>query len=100
MEAERVSHIDMTPDDLLAANMAALGIVEGPRNTTADRVLEAYTAYIAEHKRAPKATDIAPLVGTSVSSVRAACGQLANEGRMLRYVDRATGQNAYIPKVV
>lgn len=100
MEADRVSMIDLTPDDVIAANMAALGLAENMKRPMSDRVLEAFKAYIEEHKRIPRSTEIAALVDSSVTSVRTACRVLADEGRMLRFVDKATGQNAYIPKVV
>lgn len=98
VEAERSLTIDLTEADVIAANFAALGIANESKIATPDRVLEAYTAHIAEHKRVPTAPEIAKALGLSVTSVRNWCRELAADGKMLRFQAKS-GQWAYMPKV-
>jgi hypothetical protein len=101
MEDERRGEIGLTPDDVLAANMAALGIQgQGKTNPRHEIILGAFVSFIAEHHRAPNAVDICSRTGINPTTVRAACRALCLDGRMLLYRSKATGQNAYIPKVI
>lgn len=92
------SVISLTEADVIAANFAALGIANESRNSTPDRVLAAYKAYIEEHKRIPAALEIAKALDLSVTSVRNWCRGLAADGKMLRFRAQS-GQWAYMPKV-
>lgn len=92
------SVIGLTEADVIAANFAALGIVNVAQTSTPDRVLAAYKELIAENKSLPSSQEVANRIGLSVSSVRNSCRDLAARGLMLRF--RSTGgQWAYMPKV-
>jgi len=95
------SVIDLTPADVLAANMEALGLKPSPSGETADRVWQASRNFIAEHKRIPSASELSSGVGVGASRVRQVLQEMAQETppRMLR-VRSATGQNSYMPKVI
>lgn len=102
LDSERKSEIGLTPDDVLAATMAALGLdVNGARaiaESPADRVLAAYREEIAERGRPVTAVEVSRRLGLSGARVSVVSGQLACAGRMIRALDKSSGKVVYLPK--
>lgn len=101
MESERNFVIDLTPDQVLAASLKALGISSSaaaePKSSRA-RILAAYREAIQETGRLVTSTEISQRLGICNSRVAAVARSMWHEGTMLRTMDAKTGKVCYVPK--
>lgn len=94
--------VGLTESEVLAANLAALGLSADSVRTddtgAGDRVLAAYREVIAAEGRPVSAVEVARYASMSNSRVAAVARQLFDAGRMLRAVDKKSGKVVYLPK--
>jgi len=104
VEPESVKEIDLTPNQLIAANLEALGlnpnVASGTWNDSSERVLEMYKQLIRETGRLVTATEVSDRVGLHSGRVSHIARELYKAGRMVRMIDRSSGKPVYVPKVV
>lgn len=84
---EQTREIDITENEVLEANLRALGIdasIARQQGTTKQRVYEASIALVKELGRIPTAVEIAQRVGVTSRAVQNSLGDLAQDGRMIR----------------
>jgi hypothetical protein len=95
--------IGLTAEEVLQANLAALGVgnsgIVTDARPVADRVLDAYKAYISETGKVPNCREVASRVGISGGRIATVCNQLVEAGRMLKATNSATGKTVFLPKV-
>lgn len=102
MVPERKAKISLTEDELLAANLEALG-VRGARvglpESSFDRVFDAYVEVIRRTGRLVTAVDVADHTGLCNARVSLVARELFKAGRMQKLVDHSTGKTVYVPIV-
>lgn len=92
--------IDLSSEELLAANLRALGLDAGISATNEDRVYEAFTRLTLERKRIVSQSEVAREIGLCQSAVSRLCLRLVESGRMLVLENHTRGKPCYVPKVV
>lgn len=101
MESERNFVIDLTPDQVLAASLEALGISSSAAvspESSRTRILSAYRDAIKETGRLVTSTEVGARIGICNSRVSCVVRSLWQEGKMLQLMDAKTGKVCYVPK--
>ena len=88
----------MTPDEVLAASMRALGLDPALAMDTKQAIYDAYVQMIRDTKRIPTQLEVARQLGIQQSVVSRFCADLVGEGRMRR-VEVAGRKPGYLPLV-
>lgn len=98
MAPERV--IDLSPSELLAAQLRALGVgADAMSPSTDDRVFSAFVDTMRESGSLVSIADIGKRLGVNPSTVALACRRMAQAGRMLTTKNPQTSRIAYVPVV-
>lgn len=98
MDSERV--IDMTEEELIAANLAALGLDPQLVGVSLDdAIFDFYVTYAREHGALPVQNDVAERLKVNQSTISQACKRLVKAGRMKKLPVVQTGREAYLPIV-
>lgn len=100
METER--EINLTESEVIAANLAALGVSEdtASEKSRPEQVLAALEHLIRERGRLVTNVELADHLGSSASSVGNVLRDLRTKGKVIQVTNRQTSKLAYIPKVV
>jgi len=94
----RKPEVALTEDQVLQANLKALGIAALDKRSNLDRVFDVAVDLAKQLGRPAGSGEIARALGFSTSSVCNMLARLVTAGRMIR-VDSAT-RPIYVPKVV
>ena len=92
--------IDLSPEEVLEANLRALGLDTAVVSANEDRVYEAFTRMTLERKRIVSQSEVAREIGLCQSAVSRLCLRLVESGRMLVLENHTRGKPCYVPKVV
>ena len=96
---ERV--IDLTEEEVLAANLAALGLPRTAAGAPAeDRVFDTFVELIRERRRLVSYEEVGSQLGYCRSQIALCIRRLIAAGRGSQVRNAANGKNAFLPKVV
>lgn len=92
---------ELTVEQVLAAQLAALGITDpGIGQTNEDRVYDAFVRLSRERRQIVSQHDVAADLGLCQSNVSLICRKLVARGRMIPSTNPRTGRLTYVPVVV
>lgn len=98
MDSERV--IDMTEEELIEANLKALGLSSAAAGKKLDdAVYDYFVSYAREHRQLPIQADVAKHFGVNQSTISQSCKRLVDARRMIQTPITATGRMGYLPIV-
>lgn len=98
MAADRV--IDMTEEELIAANLEALGLPRDFAGKSLDEAMYDYfVAFAREHKRLPTQAEAAKHFNVNQSTISQSCRRLVEAGKMRQVPVTTTGRMGYLPIV-
>lgn len=98
MDTERV--IDMTEEELIAANLEALGLNPNVLGGNGDEeVFDTFVRMTKELGDLPKVSEVSDALKRDRRGVSDACARLAAAGRLRRVPSRRSGKMGYLPIV-
>lgn len=98
MDTERV--IDMTEEELIAANLEALGLDPSLVGVNGDdEVFDAFVHLTKQMGDLPKVIQVADHLKRQRRGVSDACARLVAAGRLIRVPSKRTGKPGYLPIV-